>query len=144
MTAHFYVPEQQDAWQRINRPLMAKRAGYSQELLEALWDSGKLAVHEMASDEGIFGYLVLARFDLGIGASLQIMWCEVKPCRALRAVPDWLWDAARYLQRVAKMTDCKEVRIGVAEDHPSPSWLRRLKGVGFVPLVTELGIKVAA
>ena len=144
MSVHFYVPEQADAWQRIDRDLMAKRAGYSMAVLGDLWESGRLVVHEMASDDGVFGYLVLGRFDLGVGPSLQVMWCEVHPCRALRAERDWLWDAARYLERVAAMTGCREVRIGVAEDHPSPSWLRRLRGVGFRPLVLELGISVAA
>lgn len=138
MSVHFFVPDQRDAWERINKPLFAKRAGWSDEVLEQWWKTAKLGIHEMASDDGSFGYLVLATVDLGLGKWLQVLWCEVRPCKALRSEKDWLWDAARYLERLARAHDCTHVKISVNEDHPSRHWQRRLRGVGFVPRVTEL------
>lgn len=140
----FYVPAQLEAWERINKPLMARQAGYSEEMLGDLWRTGSMRIHAIAAGDVEVGYLVLSIFNLGCGPFLQVMWCEMKPCRVLRAEKDWLWDAARYLEKVAAANGCTEVRIGVSEDHPSKSWLRRLRGVGFVPRTVELGIRVAA
>jgi hypothetical protein len=144
MSVHFFIPDQRDAWSRIDHALMAKRSGYGEETAEALWTKGLLSVHEMATDTGSFGYLVLTKFDLcsADGPELHVMWCQVRPTRALRDDHEWLYSAVEYLKRVAKASDCTSVRIAVAEDHPSASWKWRLNRVGFKPVVTQLGISV--
>ncbi len=144
MPVHFFIPDQMDAWDKLDKVLFAKRAGWSGQVLEQLWYAGKLGIHEMASELGPFGYLVLTTVDMGVGKMLQVIWCEVFPCRALRTVPHWLVDAAAYLREVGEQYHCTEVRICVAANHPSPKWQARLVEVGFSPAMTELSLKVAA
>lgn len=142
MAVHFFIPDQMDAWARLDKAMFAKRSGWSAESLESLFQGGIIGIHEMATEQGPFGYLVLGVLDTDQGKWLQVYWCETHPVRALRDNDDWLWHAARYLEWVATQYDCKEVRIAVNEDHPSRRWLRRLKGVGFAPRMTELAIAV--
>lgn len=142
MAVHFFIPDQMDAWARLDKAMFAKRSGWSKEGLEALWESGSLGVHEMATEHGPFGYLVLGVLDLGQGKWLQVYWCEAHPVKALRENMDWLGYAAQYLEQVAREYGCKEVRIAVDTDHPSKSWLWRLSRVGFSPRMTELAIPV--
>lgn len=144
MPVYFFIPDQYAAWEDIDRNLMAKRASYSRKVLDDMWESGLLHIHEMATEKGPFGYLVLARFDLGLKPFLHVMYCQVKPRKALREDQDWLKYAVEYLKETAAQVGCAEVRIVVAEDHPNPSWRWRLLRNGFSPTMTEMSISVAA
>lgn len=144
MSVLFFVPDQRDAWERINKEKFATMSAKSGRALEGMWSTGKMGIHEMATEDGTFGYLVLGTVDLGLGKWLHVFWCEVRPHRTLRRHRDWLWEATRYLAAVAEAHECLGVKINVAEDHPSRKWKRRLQGVGFQPSMAELSMKVAA
>ena len=142
MPVHFYIPDQEQAWDRLDQELMASRSCLSAEAIAALRASGRLQVHAMATDEAEFGYLVLLVVNSGPAPWLTVFWCEAKPSRSLRELKDWLWYAARYLEWVAQRLECSEVRISVAQDHPSRRWMERLREVGFAPRQIELGLPV--
>jgi hypothetical protein len=142
MPIHFYLPDQRQAWDRLNLDLMSKRSGFSPKTIAQLFVSGQLALHAMATAEAEFGYLALLKVSVAEEPWLQVFWCETRPVRSLRHERDWLQQAADYLVRVAREAGCCEVKIAVAQDHPSRDWLDRLKAVGFEPRQVELGIRV--
>jgi hypothetical protein len=142
MPVHFYLPDQRQAWDRLDLELMAKRSGFSPKTIAQLFVSGQLSLHAMATHEAEFGYLALLKVAVAEEPWLQVFWCETRPVRSLRNERDWLQQAADYLVRVARDTGCCEVKITVAQDHPSKDWLDRLKSVGFTPRQVELGLKV--
>lgn len=144
MAVNFFVPDQYEAWRKLDKDLFAKRSQMGKAAIEQWWESGKLGIHEMATEEGPFGYLVLTTIDLGAGKWLQVLWCQVYPVKGLRHERGWLWDAARYLEQVALQYGCAKVKINVNENHPSQSWKRRLMGVGFAPEVTEMSLPARA